>query len=132
MARRKKLTEETTEQAVVEQPMGEPTRPVEEMPVPTPKPKKKETKAVVFEASVKPESKDINIAGIYKVSGTSALNMRKGPDRSYGIMIELKEGNTVVNSGEYTTTNGIKWLFVAYTEGNAVFEGYCMSNYLKK
>lgn len=135
MARRKKLTDETTvkaeEKATIEQPLGEPTQPTEEIPAPKAK-KKSETKAVVFEASAKPESKDNSLAGIYKVSGTAALNMRKGPDRSYGIMIELKNGDKVVNSGEYTETDGTKWLFVAYTEGNAVFEGYCMNNYLKK
>lgn len=131
MARRKKLTDETVKAEEIKD-IGEPSAPAEEVEIPTPKPKKKETNTVLFEASVKPESKDNGISGIYKVSGTSALNMRKGPGRTFGIMIELKNGDKVVNSGEYTEVDGIKWLFVAYTEGNAVFEGYCMVNYLKK
>ena len=128
MARRKKLTEET---ASTEEQIAEPMlAPEQEVPAPKEK-KKKETKAVVFESTVKAEDKDDSLKGTYKVI-TDLLNIRKGPDKSFGVLIEIKGGSKVDCDGSYTDTNGTRWLAISYTEGNAVFEGYCMAIYLKK
>lgn len=73
-----------------------------------------------------------SIAGTYRVTA-SALNLRYGPDADkYESMIVMLNGATCRCYGYYTTTSGVKWLLVQYTNSGKTYTGFCSSEYLKK
>jgi len=132
MGRRKKITEETGVETPIEKITEEKT--VEEpKPVKKPAAKKenKEKYSQEFKATVAPENTDKALAGVYTVN-TASLRMRREAGQKGGIMTEIPKGEKVISYGGYTEVNGVKWLYVAYTISDVLFEGYCCGTYLKK
>lgn len=75
------------------------------------------------------KSKDESLAGTYKATAVSGLNIRTGAGTSKRSLGILKQGTTVKNYGFYTEVDGLKWLVVKTNTGRV---GYCSSKYLKK
>ena len=76
------------------------------------------------------QSKDKALAGSYRVTANSGLNLRYEPgklDDEY-IILTIPVNAVVHNYGYYTTVNGVKWLYVEY-RGQV---GFVHSSYLRK
>lgn len=76
------------------------------------------------------QSKDKSLAGSYRVTANSGLNLRYEPgklDDAY-IILTIPVNAVVHNYGYYTTVNGVKWLYVEY-RGQV---GFVHSSYLRK
>lgn len=76
----------------------------------------------------KAKSKDLALAGTYKVTAQSGLKMRSGAGTGKDVISVLKNGTEVKCYGFYTVINGVKWLLVAVNNNT----GFCSSEYLKK
>lgn len=77
-----------------------------------------------------PQSKYKALAGSYRVTANSGLNLRYEPgklDDEY-IILTIPVNAVVHNYGYYTTVNGVKWLYVEY-RGQV---GFVHSSYLRK
>ena len=72
------------------------------------------------------EKYDARLAGAYKVTAGSGLNMRTGPATSYPIIQTFTKGTVMRNYGYYTDKGGARWLCVQV--GKAV--GFVHSAYL--
>lgn len=77
-------------------------------------------------------SKDAALAGKYKVSGCSWLNVRAGAGASKKIMVAIPAGTAVMNYGYYTNVSGTKWLSVQFTYKGTKYTGFASAKYLKK
>ena len=76
------------------------------------------------------QKKDETLKGTYRVTAKSGLHIRTGASTDKKSLGVLKTGTTVRNYGWYNVDkNGDKWLYVAVANG---FEGFCLSDYLKK
>lgn len=71
-----------------------------------------------------------SMAGKYKVTASSGLNIRTGASSSKKSLGVLPKGTVVSNYGYYNiASNGVKWLYVVTPNG---LMGYCSSRYLTK
>ena len=76
------------------------------------------------------QKKDTTLAGTYKVTAPSGLNIRSGAGTSKTSLGVLKNGTVVTNYGYYSeTSDGTKWLYVKTPSG---LIGFCSSKYLQK
>lgn len=73
-----------------------------------------------------------SLAGTYKVTADSGLNMRNGAGTGKKVMVALPNGTKVQNYGYYTNYNGVKWLYCVATLNGVKYTGFCCSTYLKK
>ncbi|MCD8208528.1 MAG: SH3 domain-containing protein [Bacteroidales bacterium] len=71
---------------------------------------------------------DNSISGTYTVTASPSLNIRYGPSKNYDVRTKVAKGGTVQNYGYYSTTNGVRWLYVI---ANGL-KGYASSEYLQK
>lgn len=71
------------------------------------------------------------LAGTYTVTGSS-LNIRHGAGITKSIMVAIPKGTKVQCYGYYSTSLGIKWLYIAFTYRGITYHGFASSNYLKK
>lgn len=92
---------------------------------------KSETKAETKSTGVA-KSKDEALAGTYKVTASSGLNIRNGAGMSYTSIGVLKHGATVQCYGYYSEVKSTKWLYVVATVNGKSVEGFCSSAYLSK
>lgn len=76
------------------------------------------------------KSYDKSLAGSYKT--TANLYVRNGASTSKSSMVVLPKGTVVQNYGYYTSTSGIKWLYVQVTYNKVKYTGFCSSRYLSK
>lgn len=74
---------------------------------------------------------DKTLAGTYKVTASS-LNVRNGAGVTKKIMTSIPKGTAVKNYGYYSTTLGVKWLYVQFTYKGVTYSGFTSSKYLKK
>lgn len=76
------------------------------------------------------EKYDKKIAGTYKVSASSGLNMRYNPGKltDSNIIAAIPGGANVQCYGYYTAINGINWYLIMYNQ----MTGYVSCKYLKK
>ena len=83
------------------------------------------TKKVVYA-----QSKDEVLAGSYRVTANSGLNLRCEPGRldDKYVILTIPVNAVVHNYGYYTTVNGVEWLYVEY-RGQV---GFVHSSYLRK
>ena len=88
---------------------------------------KAETAKPKVDAALK---KDTKLAGSYKTTYKTGLNLRTGARANKKKLAVLPYGTIVRNYGYYNVaTNGVKWLYVKTPDGTV---GYCSSTYLKK
>lgn len=71
------------------------------------------------------------VAGVYKVTA-SELNVRSGAGTSKQILTSIAKGTKVQNFGFYTVIEGVKWLFIQFSQNNKTYTGFASSKYLKK
>lgn len=73
-----------------------------------------------------------SIAGTYKVTGCSNLNVRNGAGVTKKKMVTIPNGTVVKCYGYYTSVLGKKWLYIQFTYENVKYTGFASSTYLKK
>lgn len=72
-----------------------------------------------------------SIAGTYKT--TDALHLRSGAGKSKTSLCVMPKGSVVRNYGYYSTSGGVKWYYVSYTDKNGKsYLGFCSSAYLAR
>lgn len=72
------------------------------------------------------------LAGTYKVTANDGLHVRTGAGVTKKSLVVLPSGTKVENFGYYTTSLGIKWLYVQVTLKGVQYTGFASSKYLKK
>lgn len=72
-----------------------------------------------------------SLTGTYTVTGSS-LNIRHGAGVTKSIMVTIPKGTKVQCYGYYSTSLGVKWLYIAFTFRGIEYQGFASSNYLKK
>ena len=90
-----------------------------------------EDEVVVIVAEKAPASADPNVKGTYKVTA-DALNMRNGAGSSNAIMVTVPGGTLLTCDGRYSTSLGVKWLYVEYMAKTKKYIGFCSSRYLER
>lgn len=83
-------------------------------------------------ATDKAQSLSKSLAGTYTVTASNGLNVRNGAGTSKSVMITIPKGTSVKNYGYYTTSGGVKWLYIQFTYKNVTYTGFASSKYLKK
>lgn len=69
-----------------------------------------------------------SIAGTYKVTASSGLNLRSGAGTNFAVKCTIPKGDKVNCYGYYTTVGSTKWYYVAYK----TYTGFVSSTYLSK
>lgn len=72
-----------------------------------------------------------SLRGTYTVTGSS-LNIRHGAGITKSIMVTIPKGTKVQCYGYYSTSLGVKWLYIAFDYRGVTYEGFASSKYLKK
>lgn len=75
---------------------------------------------------------DKSLAGTYTVTAASGLHIRDGAGTGKTSLVVLPNGTKVRNYGYYTTTGGVKWLYIQVTHNGTTYTGFSSSEYLKK
>lgn len=73
-----------------------------------------------------------SLAGTYKVTASSGLNVRNGAGTTKKTMVAIPKGKKVECYGYYTTASGTKWLYVQFKYNDVIYTGFCSSKYLSK
>ncbi|MCD7796817.1 MAG: NlpC/P60 family protein [Clostridiales bacterium] len=76
------------------------------------------------------KSFDKSLTGTYKTKAN--LYMQNGAGKSKTAMIIPPKGTKVENYGYYTTSDGVKWLYVQVTYNKVKYTGFCCKTYLTK
>ena len=71
-----------------------------------------------------------SLAGTYKT--TANLQMRNDAGTSKKVLCEIPKGTKVECYGYYSTSNGVKWLYIQVTIDGVKYTGFSSSRYLKK
>lgn len=74
---------------------------------------------------------DKGVAGIYKVTANSGLNMRHSAGNG-AVMVAIPKGKEVKCYGYYSVVSGTKWLLVQITYEGVTYTGFMAATYLKK
>ena len=72
------------------------------------------------------------IAGTYKVTGCTKLNVRDKANTKADILVAIPKDTEVKNFGYYTEHDGIKWLYIQFDYKDVGYIGFASSKYLKK
>lgn len=97
-------------------------------PTTTTKPTTTKTKKATEPA----KSFDKSLAGTYKVTASSGLNVRNGAGTSKKKLVAIPKGTKVKNYGYYTKVGGVIWLYVQFTYGGVTYTGFCSKKYLSR
>lgn len=73
-----------------------------------------------------------SLAGTYKVTANSGLNVRHGAGITKKKMVAIPKGTKVNCYGYYTSVLGTKWLYIQFTYKNVTYTGFASSKYLQK
>lgn len=73
---------------------------------------------------------DKALAGTYVT--TANLHMRDDAGTTKNSLVVIPKGTKVKNYGYYSTSTGVKWLYVQVTLNGIQYTGFCSSRYLKK
>ena len=73
-----------------------------------------------------------SLAGTYKVTANSGLNVRHGAGITRKKMVAIPKGTAVKNYGFYSTSLGAKWLYIQFTYKGVKYTGFASATYLKK
>lgn len=83
-------------------------------------------------ATDKAQSFSKSLAGTYTVTASDGLNVRNGAGTAKSVMVAIPKGTSVKNYGYYTTSGGVKWLYIQFTYKSVTYTGFASSKYLKK
>lgn len=70
------------------------------------------------------------LAGTYAT--TANLNMRNDAGTTNKSLVVIPKGTKVKNYGYYSTSSGVKWMYVQVTIDGVQYTGFCSKRYLKK
>lgn len=93
--------------------------------------KQTEVKKATVKAKKSAQSFLKPLAGTYTVTGTS-LNVRHGAGVTNAVMVAIPKGTKVQCYGYYSTSLGVKWLYITFTYRGVEYQGFASSKYLKK
>ena len=104
------------------------------LPIEFTEPTKPETdNATTSKKATEPaQSYDASLAGTYKVTANSGLNVRNGAGTNKSVMVAIPKGTSVKNYGYYTSVSGVKWLYIQFEYKNVQYTGFATSKYLSK
>lgn len=95
---------------------------------PTKKPATTQTKSVT---ATEPADKfDKSLSGTYTTTGN--LHMRNDAGVTNKVLCTIPKGTKVKCYGYYSTSNGVKWLYIQVTLNGVKYTGFSSSRYLKK
>lgn len=83
-------------------------------------------------ASAKAQSYDADLAGTYKVTASSGLNIRDGAGTGRTKLGAIPYGTKVKNYGYYTAVGSDKWLYIQVTYASVTYTGFASGQYLSK
>lgn len=76
------------------------------------------------------QSLDKSLSGKYKVISTDGLNMRNGASVVDKILVGIPYNSIVSCYGYYSVNNGVKWLYVQWSDDNGVnYTGFCSEKF---
>ena len=102
-------------------------------PVETAPTREPASKTNPFGADEVPQQKDSSLAGTYKITASSAINVRKGPGLEYDVIYALNKSYKPTCTGEYSISNtGVKWYYITCKVKSVTVEGFASEKYLKK
>ena len=98
-----------------------------------PKPAQNTTKNPTKTVKAKDSAKSFNksLEGTYTVTA-STLNIRHGAGVTKSKMTTIPRGTAVKCYGYYSTSLGVKWLYIQFTYNGVQYTGFASSKYLKK
>ena len=73
---------------------------------------------------------DKSLAGTYVT--TANLHMRNDAGTTNKSLVVIPKGTKVKNYGYYSTSSGVKWMYVQVTLNGIQYTGFCSKRYLKK
>lgn len=76
------------------------------------------------------KSFDKALAGTYTT--TAGLNLRGGAGTNKAKLTVIPSGGKVQNYGYFSKVNGVRWLYVQYSNGGTTYTGFCSGKYLDK
>jgi hypothetical protein len=72
------------------------------------------------------------LAGTYKVTAKAGLNVRHGAGTTKKKMVAIPYGTRVKCYGYYSTSLGVKWLYIQFTYQGTQYTGFASGKYLAK
>lgn len=103
---------------------------VTEKKEPVKKPATTTTPAKSVTATEPADKLDKSLAGTYVTTGN--LNMRNDAGVTNKVLCTIPKGTKVKCYGYYSTSNGVKWLYIQVTINGVKYTGFSSSRYLKK
>ena len=86
-----------------------------------------------FGATEIPDKQDASLAGTYKITASTALNVRKGPGANFDVLYALPASTKVIHEGYYSISDlGTKWIYIIAKVKSITVEGFASEKYLKK
>ena len=73
-----------------------------------------------------------SLAGTYKVTARNGLNVRHGAGITKAKMVAIPYGTKVQCYGYYSTSLGVKWMYIQFTYEGVQYTGFASSEYLGK
>ncbi len=97
---------------------------------PVKKPATSKTPAKSVTATEPADKLDKSLAGTYITTGN--LNMRNDAGVTNKVLCTIPKGTKVKCYGYYSTSNGVKWLYIQVTINGVKYTGFSSNRYLKK
>lgn len=86
-----------------------------------------------FGADEIPKEKLAALAGNYKITASTSINIRKGPGVEFGVIQAVPSYVKLECDGSYTTSiTGVKWMYVTAKVKSITIVGFASEKYLKK
>lgn len=130
--RKRRLTQEGYDydavQKKVDEILGKKTTTNTTKPATTKKPATTTTKKVIAKGTADYFNK--SLAGTYTT--TANLHMRDDAGATKKSLVVIPKGTKVKNYGYYSTSTGVKWLYIQVTLNGIQYTGFSSSRYLKK
>lgn len=75
--------------------------------------------------------RDTALTGAYECTA-SVLNIRNGAGAGKKMLTQIKRGDVVHCYGYFNLVNGVKWLYIQFTQGGVRYTAFASASYLKK
>lgn len=76
--------------------------------------------------------RDKTLSGTYKCTATTFLSARNDSGAKHKELARIKPGETVECWGYFNLVNGVKWLYIQFTQDNVKYTAFACGTWLKK
>lgn len=76
--------------------------------------------------------RDNALAGRYKCTASTYLSARDGSGTNHRELARIKPGEVIECYGYFNLVNGVKWLYIQFTQGSTRYTAFASAEYLKK